>query len=256
VNLDDSELKKFVPIKYLLLIISGLVMQSCVTQNKFLQSVNTCDAFTCVNEVDAVEQLELKKQGKRKLQIYLIRHAKPNLKKELFYSAKEAQQYVYDYNSVPIIPFDSEMVQVNLNPNHIVYCSNLPRSQETALSIFGEKYPVVSDSIFREYEIKIVKAHSLIKLPLPIWQFFSRGSWLLGFNHRGIESRKEAKIRVKQAAKNLIKVAQIEETAVLVAHGMLNHGLEKQLKKQGWQVIQKNGQTNLGATVLVKIVNE
>jgi broad specificity phosphatase PhoE len=231
-------------------------MSSCVTQKKYLQSVNGCDAFTCVNEVDEKEQEDLKKQGKKKLQIYLIRHAKPDLKKETFYSAKEAQQYVHNYNSVPIIPFDPELVKVNLKPDHIIYCSNLPRSQETALAIFGKKFHVVSDSIFREYEIKMVKANSIIKLPLPIWQFFSRGSWLLGFNHRGIESRKEAKVRVQQAAENLIKVAHIEETAVLVAHGMLNHGLEKQLKKQGWQVIQKNGQTNLGATVLVKIVNE
>ncbi|WP_421920759.1 histidine phosphatase family protein [Marinifilum sp.] len=247
-------MKKFIPI-YLLLIIYGFVMQSCVTQNKYLQSVNTCDAFTCVTEVSEGEQLKLQKQGKKKLQIYLIRHAKPNLKKKLFYSAKEAEQYVCDYNSAPIVPFGSELVKVNLNPDHFIYCSNLPRSQETALAIFGDKYPVVSDSIFREYEIKIVKATSFIKLPLPVWQFFSRGSWLLGFNHKGIESRKEAKQRVKYAVENLIKLAQKEETAVLVAHGMLNHGLEKELKKQGWQVIQKNGQTNLGATVLIKLVD-
>lgn len=78
---------------------------------------------------------------------------------------------------------------------------------------------------------------------------------MLGFNHKGIESRKETKQRVKYAVENLIKVAEKEETAVLVAHGMLNHGLENHLKKQGWQVIQKNGQANLGATILVKIVD-
>lgn len=255
VNLDERDLKKFVPIKYLFLIICGFVMQSCITQNKYLQSVNTCDAFTCVNEVDTSEQLELQKKGKRKLQVYLIRHAKPNVKKKFFCSASEVQQYMNAYDSVPIIPFDPKLVKVNLNRDHIIYCSNLPRSQETALAIFGDQYTVVSDSIFREYENKVIKANSVIKLPLPIWQFFSRGSWLLGFNHKGIESRKEAKQRVKHAVENLIKVAEKEETAVLVAHGMLNHGLERQLKKQGWQVIQKNGQTNLGATVLVKIVD-
>jgi broad specificity phosphatase PhoE len=205
--------------------------------------------------VDENEQLELQKQGKRKLQIYLIRHAKPNLKKKLFYSQKEAQQYIFDYNSAAVIPFHPETVKVNLNQEHIIYCSNLPRSQETALAIFGNQFPIMSDTIFREYEIKMIKASSIIKLPLGIWQFFSRGTWLLGFNDKGIESRQQAKTRVKQAAENLMKVAYVEETAVLVAHGMLNHGLEKQLKKQGWQVIQKNGQTNLGATVLVKIVD-
>lgn len=217
--------------------------------------LNKCAAFTCVREVDSLVQNDLRKKGKRMLQIYLIRHAKPNLKKKLFYSAQEAQEYVRNYNSVPVIPFDPELIKVNLNTNHLIYCSNLPRSQETALRIFGDKFTVISDSIFREYEIRMINASSIIKLPLGLWQAFSRGSWLLGYNHNGIESRKKAKLRAAMAAENLIKVAKQEETAVLVAHGMLNGGIEKELKKQDWQIIQKKGHINLGATVLVKIID-
>lgn len=218
-------------------------------------SKTKCETFTCVSEVDTMIQNKLKKQGKRMLQIYLIRHAKPNVKKNWFYSADEAMQYVLDYNSVPIIPFDPSLVVVNLNSNHIIYCSSLPRAQETALKIFGDKFPVVSDSIFREFEIRMISASSFLKMPLGIWQAFSRGSWMLGFNHRGIESRKEARLRARQASENLIKVAYDEETAVLVAHGMLNGAIAKELEKKGWKLIQKQGHVNLGATILVKIVD-
>lgn len=246
-------------------ILIGALLIACSTQavlsegksRSELDSLNLseCKAFTCVSEIDSTFQSNLKKEGKRMLQIYLIRHAKPNVKKNWFYSAEEAQQYVFDYNSVPIIPFDSSLVSVRLRPDHTIYCSSLPRSQETALNIFGDKFPVVSDSVFREFEIRMISAKSFFKMPLGIWQAFSRGSWMLGFNHRGIESHKEAKLRARQAAENLIKVAHDEETAVLVAHGMLNGAITKELERKGWKLIQKQGHVNLGATILVKTVD-
>ncbi len=241
----------------------GFFLLGCSAQNNLQKERHSmeqiaktnCDAFTCVSKIDSTIQSNLKKEGKRMLQIYLIRHAKPNVKKNWVYSAAEAQQYLSDYNSAPIIPFDSSFVAVDLRPNHIIYCSSLPRSQETALNIFGDNYTVVSDSVFREFEIRMISANSFFKLPLGLWQAFSRGSWLLGFNHRGIESHKEAKFRAKQAAENLIKVAFNEETAVLVAHGMLNGAIANELEKKGWKQIQKQGHVNLGATILVKIVD-
>ncbi|PKQ60834.1 hypothetical protein BZG02_17680 [Labilibaculum filiforme] len=249
--------------KAFLVFILGFFIIGCSTPCNFLKkkssidqhSVVKCETFTCINEVDSTFQDSLLQQGKRMLQIYLIRHAKPNVKKNWFYSAAEAKQYVIDYNSVPIIPFDSSLVSVNLGPNHTIYCSSLPRSQETALKMFSDKYPIVSDSIFREFEIRMITANSFFKMPLAIWQAFSRGSWILGFNHRGIESHKEAKLRALQASENLIKVAHKEETAILVAHGMLNGAIESELKKKGWNLLQKQGHVNLGATILVKIVD-
>lgn len=249
-------------IKAFPIVVLGFFLLACSAQSNLLkekksleQIIRTnCDALTCISEVDSTFQSNLKKEGKQMLQIYLIRHAKPNVKKNWFYSADEARQYVLDYNSAPIIPFDSSLVSVYLRPKHTIYCSSLPRSQETALDIFGVEFPVVSDSVFREFEIRMIAANSFFKMPLGIWQAFSRGSWMLGFNHRGIESHKEAKLRARQAAENLIKVAHDEETAVLVAHGMLNGAISKELEKEGWKLIQKQGHVNLGATILVKTV--
>ncbi len=250
-------------IKAFPIVVLGFFLLGCSAQSNLLKekksleqiSKTSCDAFTCVSEVDSTLQADLQRQGKRMLQIYLIRHAKPNVKKNWFYSADEARQYVSDYNSAPIIPFDSSLVFVRLRSDHTIYCSTLPRSQETALDIFGDNYTLVSDSVFREFEIRMISANSFFKLPLVIWQAFSRGSWMLGFNHRGIESHQEAKLRARQASENLIKVAHDEETAVLVAHGMLNGVIAKELEKKGWKMIQKQGHVNLGATILVKIVD-
>ncbi len=217
--------------------------------------VGNCGAFTCVSEVNSEVQEDLAKNDKKMLQIYLIRHAKPNVKKNLFYSVQDVKQYYHDYDSSPVIAINPDVVSVKLNSNHVIYCSSMSRSQETALSIFGKHYPVVADATFREFESKVINAKSIVKLPLPLWQLFNRGTWMLGFNHGGIESYREAKQRATCAAENLEKVAEQEETAILVAHGMLNGAICNELEKKGWRQIQKQGHVNLGATILVKIVD-
>ena len=215
-----------------------------------------CDDLdvTSIDEVSESVQSQLLETGERKIQIYLIRHAKPNLQKQFLSSSKEAQEYIDNYNKVSIHEIDSNRVVINLKEPHQIYCSSLPRSQETALALFKDSFLIISDSIFREFELKIVQANSIVKLPLDLWKGISRVSWLLGCNHDGIESRKEAMKRVVLSADNLEKLANQEETAILVGHGMINAAISKELKRRGWDVVQSKGHLNLGATVLQKIV--
>lgn len=210
---------------------------------------------TIIDEVSENDQNQLQREGKRKIQIYLIRHAKPNLHKRFLSSSGEAQDYIENYNKVAIHEIDTKRVAIKLNKPHQIYCSSLPRSQETALTLFKDSYLIVSDSVFREFELKIVRANSIVRLPLDLWKGVSRISWLLGYNHEGIESRKEAMKRVVLSADNLEKLADQEETAILVGHGMINAAITKELKRRGWRVIRSKGHLNLGATVLQKIVS-
>lgn len=221
----------------------------------FAQQAENDLPFTYVKEVDEGVQNQFLQKGQRVIQIYLIRHAKPNLKKRFLSSADQAQEYIENYNKAPIHHIDSNQVKVFLNKNHQIYCSSLPRSQETALSLFGNSYLIVSDSVFREFELKIVHASSIVKLPLDLWKGLSRLFWLFGCNHDGIESHGEAKKRVVLSADNLEKLAGQEETAILVGHGMINAAIAKELRKRGWNVIHKKGYLNLGATVLQKVVS-
>lgn len=211
--------------------------------------------ITSIDEISENDQSQLYEEGNRKIQIYLIRHAKPNLHKRFLSSSNEAQNYIENYNRVAIHKIDLNQVVINLQKPHQIYCSNLPRSQETALALFKDSYLIVSDSIFREFELKIVQANSIVRLPLDLWKGISRISWFLGCNHNGIESRKEAMKRVLSSADNLEKLANQEETAILVGHGMINAAITKELKKRGWEIVQSKGHRNLGATILQKIVS-
>ena len=238
-------------LKFLLsfVIVINISIASC-----FGQQLKNDLPFTSIEDVSEFTQKKLLKRGHRKIQIYLIRHAKPNLKKRFLSSADQAQNYVESYSKAPIHEIDSGKVRVDLNKPHQIYCSNLVRSQETALALFGDSYVIVSDSVFREFELKIVRASSVVKLPLDLWKGVSRLFWLLGCNHEGIESYKEAKKRVVLSADNLEKLANQEETAILVGHGMINGAIAKELKKRGWDVKSKKGHLNLGATILQKII--
>lgn len=220
----------------------------------FSQKQNSDLEITIIDEVSEIDQSELQREGKRKIQIYLIRHAKPNLHKRFLSSSGEAQNYIENYNKVAIHEIDSNQVVIKFNKPHQIYCSNLPRSQETALTLFKDSYLIISDSVFREFELKIVRANSIVRLPLDLWKGISRIAWLLGCNHSGIESRREAMQRVFLSADNLEKLAGQEETAILVGHGMINAAITKELKRRGWQVVRSKGHLNLGATVLQKIV--
>jgi broad specificity phosphatase PhoE len=248
----------------LLVLAASLVFSSCSPRlsrysenqiNKQNATIQQCPTFTCINEIDSTIQNKLNSRGKKIQQIYLIRHAKPNIQKKGLYNVKQARQYLQDYSSVAIQPFDSCLVSIHLNKPHTIHCSTLRRSRETARALFSNEYPVMIDSVFREFESRIINAPSFIPLPLSLWQVFSRGSWMLGFNHRGIESHHEAKQRAQKAAEKLIYIAQQEETAILVAHGMLNGAIKKALKKKGWKALQSKGQKNLGATILVNVQN-
>lgn len=221
----------------------------------FAQQIKSELHFTSVRDVSELIQNELLKEGHRKIQIYLIRHAKPNLHKRFLSSSGQAQDYIENYNKAPIHEIDLNKVKVDLNKPHQIYCSSLARSQETALSLFGDSYVIVSDSIFREFELKIVHVNSIVKFPLDLWKGLSRLFWLLGCNHEGIESYKEAKKRVVLSVDNLEKLARQEETAILVGHGMINAAIAKELRKRGWDVICKKGHLNLGATVLQKNIS-
>ena len=215
---------------------------------------HVCNGFTCISEVDTMVQRHLLSHGKRLLQIYLIRHAKPNVKKRSFYFSSGLNEYMHSYDEAPIVAFDTSIISVNLRKGHIIYCSNLRRSQETAYKIFGEDYHLVADTIFREFENKAISRRGIIPLPVSLWQGMNRVGWFLGVNDRGIENFGEALQRSREAAENLIKVASIDETAVLVAHGMMNHFIARALKKRGWHIVLQRGNINLGATILVKEV--
>ncbi|WP_299824100.1 histidine phosphatase family protein [uncultured Pontibacter sp.] len=181
--------------------------------------------------------------------IFLIRHARPNLPKAGLYSNAAARKYISDYDAAAVEEFILQHETIPFEEIDKVFCSTLPRSQLTAKAIFGDNVQLKIDKAFREFERRIFSL-PLLRLPIKLWLVSARILWFLGFNSKDIETFKEARQRARLCAKTLSADASTNHTTVLVAHGLLNNFISRELQKLGWQVKQKGGHGFLSITML------
>ncbi|WP_222619733.1 MULTISPECIES: histidine phosphatase family protein [Pontibacter] len=172
--------------------------------------------------------------------IFLIRHARPQVSGKGLFNAARARQYITDYDAAQVEEFILAHEALPYKQITKVHCSTLVRSQLTAKAIFGDDVNLIIDHNFREFERKIFSL-PLLQLPINLWLVGARILWFLGLNSRGIETFKEARHRARAAAKQLSEEAERETIAVLVAHGLLNFFIRRELKRLGWQISVKGG---------------
>ena len=189
--------------------------------------------------------------GKQK--IFLIRHARPLVSKKGYFSAAQARTYISAYDAAAVEEFVLQHEAIPYKEIRRVYCSTLVRSQLTAKAIFGEDVELVIRHEFREFERRIFSL-PLLKLPIRFWLLSARALWLLGLNSKGIETFKEARSRAHQCAELLVQEAQQHQTAILVAHGLLNHFIRRHLRRMGWKSTLHEGSGFVGVSVLEREV--
>lgn len=184
-------------------------------------------------------------------QIILLRHGEPALEKNGWRKRKEAEQYIISYDTVGIYTPTFIPIVIGQNDVSIIYTSSINRSIHTAKLVFNREDIQLSNSIFREFERKIVALPN-IKLPLKWWLTTSRILWFMRLNTKGIENVSEAKARAKKGASFLHQDAINNGKTLLVSHGLLNHYLVKYLEKEGWVEVFDGGKGYLSQKVLVK----
>lgn len=172
--------------------------------------------------------------------IFIIRHAKPQVAGKGMFNAAGARQYISDYDAANVEEFILTNEALPYKQITKVHCSTLVRSQLTAKAIFGENVKLIIDANFREFERRIFSL-PFLQLPIKLWLLGARIFWFLGFNSSGIETFKQARQRARTAAKQLADEATHETIAVLVAHGLLNFFIKRELKRLGWQQTIKEG---------------
>lgn len=172
--------------------------------------------------------------------IFLIRHARPLVSKKGLFSAAAARQYISDYDAAQVEEFVLAHEAIPFKDITKVHCSPLIRSQLTAKAIFGDDVQLLISPDFREFERRIFSLPG-IHLPIKLWLLAARVLWFLGFNSRDIETFKEARHRARLAAQHLITDARQTGTAILVAHGLLNYFILRELKKLGWKHTLQEG---------------
>jgi broad specificity phosphatase PhoE len=185
-------------------------------------------------------------------QIFIIRHGEPVMNKKGWKNRKEAIRYMEMYDSVGVYDFEKKPICLRKMDLKVVYTSKLPRAMDTAEKTFGQSVPSEAYALFNEFERKVIKFPN-IKLPRRFWSISTRVVWMMGMNKKGIESFSQAKDRSRRAAFFLDDKAENDEKVVLFSHGFLNKYVKRYLKKQGYKLVNLEGQKYLGAYYFYKI---
>jgi len=161
------------------------------------------------------------------LRIYLYRHAEVVFDNVTRLPMTQFRIATDLYNTSPIGPYEPPQP---VPPCDYVVTSNLRRSPETAMDIFG--FMDVNDPLFREADLP----------DLPHWPFKARPStlftiarlfWFLG-RSVNCESKRQFRDRVDRAADTLIHAAGNHQAVALIGHGWFNRALVKALQNKGF----------------------
>lgn len=214
-----------------------------IQQNKLQRGI--CLDFIMEEDIENIEGLDIK-------QIFIIRHGEPAMNKKGWMNRNDAIKYTQMYDSVGIYDFTKKPICLRGNDLNIVYTSKLPRAINTAKKTFDKSIHIDSHALFDEFERKIIQFPN-IKLPIKFWSITTRLVWVLGFNNKGIESFSQAKDRSRRAAYFLNDKAENDGKVILFSHGFLNKYVKRYLRKEGYKVVNLQGQRYLGAYYFCKI---
>jgi len=189
------------------------------------------------------------------LHIFLIRHQRPVVSKQGWFSQQQACQFLSEYDVCAIEELVTKPTGLPAEQLSKVYCSSLPRAKQTAQAIFGPEVTLIEDPVFNEFPRQVFPL-PFFKFPIKFWLFGARMLWLLGLNTRGLESFRQAKKRARKAAQQLAHQAKTDGKVVLVAHGFLNFFIRRALRRMGWHVVRYDGTGFLGVSELVKKVKD
>lgn len=185
-------------------------------------------------------------------QVIIIRHGEPALNKKGCKNRQEAIRFTEMYDSVGVYDFEEKPICLSETEVNVVYTSKLPRAINTAEKTVAEAVPMESYKFFNEFERKVM-CFPNVKMPRRFWSITSGFLWILGCNHKGIETFTEAKNRSKRAAFFLDDKAENHGKAVLFSHGFLNRFINRYMKKLGYKSLNLNGKKYLGAYYFYKI---
>jgi broad specificity phosphatase PhoE len=172
------------------------------------------------------------------MRITLLRHGKPAFELKGNVRGKDLGVIARSYDLSGIVGAPPRETVTAIQGDHVVVCSHLVRSVESAKALgFSEVH--VKDPLFCETAIPHFGSGS-VPLPVSVWIVVLRLMWLFGFSRNG-ESLSDARRRARQAAERLVELAEEHQNVLLVGHGFINHFIAKELQKSGWLGPSKPG---------------
>lgn len=177
------------------------------------------------------------------MRIILLRHGKPDFALKGSVPAKDLKKIAKLYDASEVVGSPPKETVAAIAGDHVVVCSHLPRSIQSARSL-GYSEVRVKEPLFSETALPHFSS-GFITLPMGVWMVVLRILWLFGFSRNG-ESLVDAKRRSKQAADKLAQLAEEHQSVLLVGHGFMNYFIAKELRKSGWHGPSKPGDNYWG----------
>lgn len=161
--------------------------------------------------------------------ITLIRHGKVELDERRRWHTSDVRELVACYNRSPVKPPETKPDEPPQGTT--ILCSDLPRSQESAMLLFG-RYDRCN-ALFHEGEMPDLPALPFA-VPPSLILATSRILWQFG-RSKNCESFADFRTRCEGAAGLLIdQHTHTGARVILVGHATLNHYLSKALRRRGW----------------------
>lgn len=157
----------------------------------------------------------------------------PKVDKDCRLNAAEFGRWVSEYNAAgidadcrPPQPAIEQAAKCNL-----VVCSTFRRSLESARALGTETIDVCA-STYREMDMPHVNLR-FPRLSPSVWSVLFRLMWVGGYSANA-ESFDAARERARNCAEQLMELASVHGTVLLVGHGSLNWFIARYLKSMGW----------------------
>ncbi len=173
--------------------------------------------------------------------IITARHGRPNLARDQRITAREYGDWWARYDASGLAP-DERPPQALIrlaDGAQTVLSSTLPRAIETAAKATGGRCEVPADSIYVEAPLPPPPVPFLKLRPGP-WGVVSRSFWFVGYAPQGVETHFQTWGRVKKITARLAGHAA-DGDVLLCAHGYLNWMIDRQLRREGWRRVERDG---------------
>lgn len=173
--------------------------------------------------------------------IILARHGEPALSRRVRLNADGYRRWWAAYEEGGILPDQTPppALVAHAAEARTLLVSTRRRAVETARAVVGDR-AFAQDAVLIEAPLPPPPLPDFLRLKPRTWGFVSRFCWWWFDNHAGEESQKQATLRARGVANDLIARAD-EGDVMVVAHGFFNAMIGRELKHRGWRLSSDGG---------------
>ncbi|MFO1013375.1 MAG: histidine phosphatase family protein [Caulobacteraceae bacterium] len=174
--------------------------------------------------------------------VILARHGEPALSRKVKLDSAGYRRWWAVYEESSLKPGQSapESLKAIAKGAAFIIASTRPRSIETAQAV-AEDRAYAEDPLFIEAPLPPPRFPAWIKLSPRTWGVIARGWWWFFDHHEGQETRAEAEVRAREAAKMVADLASSGNDVLVLAHGFFNGMVGEALKRSGWRCTKSGG---------------